>query len=80
MPRRLSGAIPRSVVALAALGVFVIAGSQAHAANIGNFARISNGASIAHLPVPQPTYPHLVKAPRHVPYVLPPNHGGGGWK
>ena len=36
MPRRLSVASPRAVVAFAALGTFVIAGSQAQAASIGN--------------------------------------------
>jgi hypothetical protein len=63
MPRRV-----RNVVALAALGTFIIAGSQAQAAAIGNVFRgsisHSNGAYIAHLPAPS--------VPRKVPNVLPP--------
>jgi hypothetical protein len=66
MPRRLSGASPRIVVALAALGTLVIAGSQAQAVTIGNVFRGSisggNGAYIAHLPAPtvQPKVPNVL--------------------
>jgi hypothetical protein len=78
MLRRLDGAAARSVVALAALGTLVLAGSPAQAANIGNNLfrgniSVGNGAYIAHLPAPQ-------VAPK-VPNVLPPHplhpHPGG---
>ena len=87
MPRRLSVASPRAVVAFAALGTFVIAGSQAQAASIGNVFHGSistgNGAYIAHLPVApvQPKVPNV--QPKHPgDNVIPQNHhpSGGGPK
>ena len=82
MPRRLSAASPLNVVALATLATFFIAGSQAQAPNLFHGVSMNNGTPIAHLPPPpvRPPVGHLQYNPNWNRYVLPPPHGGSGWK
>jgi hypothetical protein len=75
VPHRLSSASPLSVVALAAFGAFVFAGSQAHASNFFRGVSIHSSTPIAQLPTPPV---HLVPPP-HV-HPLPPPHWSGGFK
>ena len=71
MPRRFGRASLRAGAVLAALGVIVIAGSQAQAARIGGFFRANvssgNGSYVGHLPMPgsrvQPTRNPVVHLP-----------------